>query len=241
MPNANVSIETPDVTTTASPTHRSRRGRKNPAMVESGTVAQTSASEQTDLSGTYTGNFACEDAGVNGDTTITITGNQFTTADGKSGRVVAATTRGYTAVALQFGDFATTAPGKPATAPTIVSLRARKNGDRLILTSVPGSPHSCSFTPSGSVARSRGSRRARQAAAAAAAVPAATGTEVSSPSVTVPPATEATTPATPRRARGRRGTANKNSNMKIKMNETGNSKMNDGTGNATPIPSPTPR
>ena len=40
-------------------------------------------------------------AGLTGDTTLTINGNEFTTADGKTGRIVASTTGGYTAVALQ--------------------------------------------------------------------------------------------------------------------------------------------
>src|SRR5687768_17509537 len=65
--------------------------------------AQTPASEQTDLTGTYTGTFDCEAAGISGETTLTINGNQFTTADGKSGRIVATTTSGYTAVAMQIG------------------------------------------------------------------------------------------------------------------------------------------
>ncbi len=67
---------------------------------------------QVDLSGTYAGTFVnCDAAGLTGDTTLTITGNQFTTADGKSGRIIASKTRGYTAVALQMsgarfaGDF----------------------------------------------------------------------------------------------------------------------------------------
>ena len=39
---------------------------------------------QVDLSGTYTGTFDCEPAGLMGESTLTITGNQFTTADGKT-------------------------------------------------------------------------------------------------------------------------------------------------------------
>lgn len=118
--------------------------------------------EQTDLSGTYTGTFNCEPAGVSGETTLTITGNQFTLSDGKSGRIVASTTRGYTAVALQFGDTTAPSPGAASTPPMIVSLRARKSGDRLTLTTVPGAKHVCSFRPAGPASRAarrqRGSR-----------------------------------------------------------------------------------
>jgi hypothetical protein len=40
------------------------------------------ATTQTDLSGTYTGIFKCDAAGLTGDTTLTINGNEFTTSDG---------------------------------------------------------------------------------------------------------------------------------------------------------------
>ena len=72
------------------------------------TTTSTAVSEQTDLSGTYTGSLQCSSVGGIGEGTLTITGNQFTwtpTGGGAaaSGRVVAVTTRGYTAVAMQFG------------------------------------------------------------------------------------------------------------------------------------------
>lgn len=146
-------------------------------------AAQT---EQTDLSGTYTGRFDCEPLGLTGDTTLTITGNDFTTADGKTGRIVASTTGGYTAVALQIGGIttATTAVSTtPATPPVIVSMRARKSGNRLTLTSVPGATMKCSFVPS-RVARGRRPPR----------TPAATGTEVAAPA-TVPVPTESPIPS----------------------------------------------
>ena len=149
--------------------------------------ATAMATEQTDLSGTYAGTFNCDALGLTGDTTLTITGNQFTTADGKTGRIVASTTGGYTAVALQTGDVATGATatkGATATTPTIVSLRARKSGDRLTLTSVPGATMQCSFMPARNVAKGRRSRQR---------TPAATGTEVSNPSAAPTP----TTPAQP--------------------------------------------
>jgi hypothetical protein len=120
---------------------------------------------QTDLSGTYAGTFKCEALGLTGDTTLTINGNEFTTADGKTGRIVASTTGGYTAVALQTGGTG------PAAAPTIVSLRARKSGNRLTLTSAGGPAQKCSFMPTRNVARNKRNQR----------TPAATGAEVSSP------------------------------------------------------------
>ncbi len=133
---------------------------------------------QTDLSGTYTGTFDCEPLGLTGQTTLTITGNDFTTADGKTGRIVASTTGGYTAVALQMGTMttaATAASTAPATPPVIVSMRARKSGTRLTLTPVAGAAMRCSFVP-GRVARGKRSR-----------TPAATGTEVAAPATTPVP------------------------------------------------------
>lgn len=149
-------------------------------------------STQTDLSGTYTGTFNCEAAGLMGDTTLTITGNQFTTADGKSGRIVASTTGGYTAVALQIGEStpaATTGMTPTATAaaappPQIISLRARKSGQRLTLMSVPGSMQKCTFTPTRTTARGRRTPR----------TPAATGTEVANPATAPVPTTSPETP-----------------------------------------------
>src|SRR5215212_12022270 len=122
---------------------------------------------QTDLSGTYTGTFRCEALGLTGDTTLTINGNEFTTADGKTGRIVASTTGGYTAVALQL-----TATDPKAT-PQVVSLRARKSGTRLTLMPASGvaAGGRCSFVPGRAVARGRRNQR----------TPAATGTEVSNP------------------------------------------------------------
>ncbi len=131
---------------------------------------------QVDLSGTYTGTFDCEPAGLMGESTLTITGNQFTTADGKTGRIVASPSGGYTAVAFQVGEMApaatTGATAAPATMPQIFSLRARKQGTRLTLTAAPGTNIKCSFTP-GRTARGRKAR-----------TPAATGTEVAAPATT---------------------------------------------------------
>src|SRR5438876_9375060 len=80
---------------------KTTKTRPEPPMAMAQTV-------QTDLSGTYAGTFNCDELGLTGDTTLTINGNEFTTADGKTGRIVASTSGWYTAVALQVGG--TTAP-----------------------------------------------------------------------------------------------------------------------------------
>ena len=140
------------------------------------TVSAQNPTVQTDLSGTYTGTFKCEAIGLTGETTLTINGNEFTTADGRTGRIVASTTGGYTAVALQLN---ATDPKAP---PQVVSLRARKVGNRLTLTPVSGTAATqrCSFVPGRATARGR-------------RTPAATGTEVANPAAT--PA-ESPTPST---------------------------------------------
>ena len=114
--NANSSMTATENTNTGKT--KRRRGRRRARRATAAGTAESaeasaaaesqatpaSATEQTDLSGTYTGTFDCSDAGVTGDTTLTITGNQFTLADGKTGRIVAATTRGYTGATMQFGE-----------------------------------------------------------------------------------------------------------------------------------------
>jgi hypothetical protein len=185
-----------DTSTNKSPTTR-RQGRRHrtakatmPDAATPAAAAETPATtvpettEQTDLSGTYTGTFECADAGVTGPTTLTITGNQFALADGKTGRIVASTTHGYTGVAMQFGELVVATSGQPAgPAPVIVSMRARKSGDRLTLTTVPDATHICSFTSTGATSRAR-RRKAR--------VPATPRTPAEP---TTPPAEPATPPA----------------------------------------------
>ncbi|HYV82257.1 MAG TPA: hypothetical protein VE931_02005, partial [Pyrinomonadaceae bacterium] len=100
---------------------------QDPAPQQTPTTTQTEKqtmpqTTQLDLSGTYAGTFAnCE--GLNGDTTLTINGNQFTTSDGKTGRVIASKTKGYTAVALQMSG---------ANSP-VMSFRGKKSGNKLTL------------------------------------------------------------------------------------------------------------
>ena len=125
---------------------------------------------QVDLSGTYAGTFAnCDTGGLSGPTTLTINGDQFTTADGKSGRIIASRTRGYTAVALQMSG-----AGSP-----VMSFRGKKSGNKLTLSPVAGATSKCMFTMSKSAA-SKG---------------AATGTEVSNPSTTPSTTTPSTMPS----------------------------------------------
>ncbi len=240
--NAAAGSSTPTKSTT-----RRRRGRRHkvantntateatvPLAASTDTTVAPAAetTEQTDLSGTYTGTFDCADASVVGPTTLTVTGNQFTTDGGKSGRIVASTTRGYTAVAMQFGEVVMATPGKPAgPPPTIVSMRAKKSGDRLTLTTVPGASHVCSFMPTGASGRAR-HRRSR--AAATPAMPA----EPAMPAATETPATSAepATPAAPSRRRGRRGTRTTNMNTNTTTND--NTGTTEGTMGATPTPTP---
>ena len=132
--------------TTGTHHRRGRRGRRRGAAAASATAnagMETTGNmggEQTDLSGTYSGTINCLDA--TGDATLTVTGNQFTLsgASTRSGRITAVTTRGYTGATLRFDD----ASGGT---PTSVSVRARKMGDRLMLSPVPGETNMCSFKP----------------------------------------------------------------------------------------------
>lgn len=114
------------------------------------------ADEQTDLSGTYTGRVNYPDEDMVGEATLSIEGNNFTLTAGEktlSGRITAVTTRGYTGVTMMFGDMTpqpavplpSTAP--PAPVKPAISLRARKAGDRLTLTTAPGEKRRFSFTP----------------------------------------------------------------------------------------------
>lgn len=151
-------------------------------------TATTPQTAQVDLSGTYSGTFNCEGAGLMGDTTLTITGNDFTTADGKTGRIVGSKTNGYTAVALQVNGADATA------APMIMSLRAKKYGKKLTLTPVAGSMQKCTFTPSRNVAKNRVTQTMPAATGAEVANPAAMPAQTPSPSPT-PDASPSPTPS----------------------------------------------
>ena len=150
---------------------------QNPSSVRTDPPTVAAQSTPTDLSGTYAGTFNCDALGLTGDTTLTINGNEFTLADGRTGRLVASTTKGYTAVALQLAraDTATTPTAGAATAPSVVSLRAKKSGTRLTLSPASGSQMKCSFVT-------------RKTSAA-------TGTEVSNPATPTESPVTTQTPA----------------------------------------------
>ena len=109
--------------------------------------------EQTDLSGTYTGK-AKHGTEPAQEATLTVTGNNFTMTSGSethSGRITAVTTCGYTGVTMMMGDLTPPPPGpNPPPALPAMSLRAKKVGNSLTLTSVPGEPKSVWFSTSGS-------------------------------------------------------------------------------------------
>ena len=114
--------------------------------------------EQTDLSGTYTGKMKHGDDPAM-DATLTITGNNFTMnagSDTHSGRIVAVTTCGYTAVSVM-----------PEGANHAHSLRAKRMGNGLTLMSVPGEPEKMMFTTGGGMGRPRKHRTHKPAAPAA--------------------------------------------------------------------------
>ena len=112
--------------------------------------------DQTDLSGSYTGKLKHGDE-PEADATLTITGNKFTATSGSethSGQVAAVTTCGYTAVTMMMEG-----------APSAMSLRAKKVGDNLTLTSVPGEPQKVWFSTGGAMKPMHRRHRTRRAVA----------------------------------------------------------------------------
>lgn len=113
---------------------------------------------QEDLSGTYTGRITMTGGHeMSGEATLTITGNSFTLASEgmtHNGRVLAVTTRGYTGASFYFTDITDSTTNTPV----VASTRARRSGDRLTLTPVPGTRTRMTFTSGGSGGRGRRSR-----------------------------------------------------------------------------------
>ena len=113
--------------------------------------------EQTDLSGTYTGKVKHGDQPAM-DATLTITGSNFTMTGGPeamSGRITAVTTCGYTAVTIMMGDLTPPPRGTAPPAHPAMSMRAKKVGDSLTLTTVPGEPQMASFTTNGAAMKAK--------------------------------------------------------------------------------------
>lgn len=105
----------------------------------------TSGGTQEDLSGAFTGRVTMTGGHeMSGAATLTITGNTFTLeSEGMthSGRIYAINTRRYIGAALIFTDLT-----DPATnTPLAVSVRARRTGNRLSLTPVPGARNRMTF------------------------------------------------------------------------------------------------
>jgi len=135
-----------------STTSRKRRvtgdkASKKPAVVRCDPDKQQPA----DLSGTYKGVVNYPDGGLNGDATLTITGNQFLLVVGnaaQTGRITAVTTCTYTAATMMFGEAKKAEPGQPAPPPLpVISLRAVKSGNDVTLTTASGERRTFSFAP----------------------------------------------------------------------------------------------
>jgi hypothetical protein len=146
------SAQNTNSSTTATPTKTKTKHRAKPAAATTSGRCDPMKQEQTDLSGTYTGKLKHGDE-PEMDATLTITGNAFTMTTGTethSGRITAVTTCGYTAVTVMMGDTTPPDPTKPPPPPLpAVSLRAKKVGSHMTLTSVPGETRQVSFMSAG--------------------------------------------------------------------------------------------
>jgi hypothetical protein len=156
-------------TTTNTSKPKPKYRKKTPAMPRCDNTKQ----EQTDLSGTYTGKVKHGDQPAM-DCTLTITGSNFTMTGGPeamSGRITAVTTCGYTAVTVMMGDLTPPPLGTAPPAHPAMSLRAKKVGDSLTLTSVPGEPQMVSFTTAGAAKARLRKHKAKAKTTGAAAPP----------------------------------------------------------------------
>jgi hypothetical protein len=187
--------------------------QQTPTQTTTPTEKQTMPkTTQLDLSGTYTGTFAnCE--GLDGDTTLTINGDQFTTSNGKSGRIIASKTKGYTAVALQMSG----ANSK------VMSFRGKKSGTKLTLSPVAGATSQCMFTTS-----------------KMAKTPTATGTEVANPTTTTPSTTPSQSPS-PSPSPTPDASPEPNPSPSGSPSPTPNPSPTEPAPSPTPTPSPSPR
>lgn len=149
-----VSAQNANTPTAGTETAKPKRTHKPQATAKKRGRCDPTQGEQTDLSGTYTGKAKHGADKAPEDATLTITGNNFTMTSGSethTGRITAVTTCGYTGVTMMMGDLtppASSSATPPAPLPA-VSLRAKRVGDKLWLTSVPGESMQVSFTPTG--------------------------------------------------------------------------------------------
>lgn len=148
-----VSAQNANSSTTMTNTAAKSKPRKRKPMPMSSGRCDPTKQEQEDLSGTYTGKARHEKEPAQ-DATLTITGNNFTMTSGSethSGRITAVNTCHYIAVTMMMGDLTppTPSPNPPPALPAM-SLRAKKVGNNLTLTSVPGEPKSVWFSTNGS-------------------------------------------------------------------------------------------
>jgi hypothetical protein len=169
-----VSAQNTNSSTTMTPTNTAakKKPHRHKAMAASMATGpcDPTKQEQTDLSGTYTGKVKHGDQPAV-DATLTITGNNFTMTAGSdthSGRIAAVTTCGYTGVTMMMGDLTPPAPSPNPPPPNpAMSLRAKKVGDNLTLTSVPGEPQMVSFTTGGAAMKATRKHRTHKMKAGA--------------------------------------------------------------------------
>jgi hypothetical protein len=164
-----VSAQNTNSSATMAPTNTAakKKPRRHRVAVATTGRCDPMKQEQADLSGAYTGKVNYPDAGLTGNATLTITGNNFTLTAGsatQSGRVTAVTTCGYTGATMMFGDLTPPTPGpNPPPALPAVSLRAKKVGNRVTLMTVPGEKRSFSFGSVGAKKAPRKHRTTRKA------------------------------------------------------------------------------
>ena len=137
--------------------------------------------EQTDLSGTYSGHVRMSDGhDMEGDGTLTITGNQFSLEGGgmtHNGRVYAVTTRGYIGAAFYFPDIT-----NPTTStPVVANTRVRKRGGLIWIEPVPNTSAKLWFSSGGRSGGGRGRRGRRGRRPAVTTPPAETPSEGTTP------------------------------------------------------------
>jgi hypothetical protein len=172
-----VSAQNANSSTTMESTAKPKKPRKpRPQNMSMGRCDPTKQ-EQEDLSGTYTGKARHENAPAQ-DATLTITGNNFTMTSGSethSGRITAVNTCHYIAVTMMMGDLTPPAPSpNPPAALPAMSLRAKRVGNNLTLTSVPGEPKSVWFSTAGSGAAPKKKHRSKSTKKTDTAAPAKT-------------------------------------------------------------------